>query len=143
MYYNFSCDQYICYEIEEGIVKVTSYNEPGGNRTVSIGSVGSVRNPKGELVTETSAYGRVRFDIKSVLNQDNLITQLSQQILSSKACINLACDAIHSVTLLFSTDVISAESVDICSTNRAIRLCSALVKSMFWISSQYMKNSSP
>lgn len=78
MYYNFSFDQYICYEIEEGIVKVTSYNEPGGNRTVSIGSVGSVRNPKGELVTETSAYGRVRFDIKSVLNQDNLITQLSQ-----------------------------------------------------------------
>ena len=56
MYYNFSFDQYICYEIEEGIVKVTSYNEPGGNRTVSIGSVGSVRNPKGELVTETSAY---------------------------------------------------------------------------------------
>ena len=50
MYYNFSFDQYICYEIEEGIVKVTSYNEPGGNRTVSIGSVGSVRNPKGELV---------------------------------------------------------------------------------------------
>ena len=43
MYYNFSFDQYICYEIEEGIVKVTSYNEPGGNRTVSIGSVGSVR----------------------------------------------------------------------------------------------------
>ena len=29
MYYNFSFDQYICYEIEEGIVKVTSYNEPG------------------------------------------------------------------------------------------------------------------
>ena len=68
MYYNFSFDQYICYEIDEGIV-----------------TVGSVRNPKGELVTETSAYGRVRFDIKSVLNQDNLITQLSQQILSSKA----------------------------------------------------------
>ena len=67
MYYNFSFDQYICYEIEEGIVKVTSYNEPGGNRTVSIGSVGSVRNPKGELVTETSAYGRVRFGIKSII----------------------------------------------------------------------------
>lgn len=41
-----------------------------------------------------------------------------------------AWEAIHSVTLLFSTDVISAESVDICSTNRAIRLCSTLVKSM-------------
>jgi hypothetical protein len=50
MYYNFSFDQYICYEIEEGIVKVTSYNEPGGNRTVSIGSVGSVRNPKVSLL---------------------------------------------------------------------------------------------
>ena len=93
MYYNFSFDQFICYEIEEGIVKVTS--SPFGFLTLPTdpmetvlfppGSLGSVRNPKGELVTETSAYGRVRFDIKSVLNQDNLITQLSQQILSSKA----------------------------------------------------------
>ena len=71
----------------------------------------------------------------------NKFTQLSQQILPSKAWINPAWDAIHSVTLLFRTDVISAESVDICSTNRAIRLCSALVKSMSWISLQYMKNS--
>ena len=71
------------------------------------------------------------------------ITQLSQQIFPNKAWINAVWEAIHSVTLLFSTDVISAESVDICSTNRAIRLCSALVKSMSWISSQYMKNSSP
>ena len=55
----------------------------------------------------------------------NKFTQLSQQILPSKAWINPAWDAIHSVTLLFRTDVISAESVDICSTNRAIRLCSA------------------
>ncbi|WP_418118178.1 hypothetical protein [Blautia wexlerae] len=40
-------------------------------------------------------------------------------------------------------DVISADNVKMCSTNRAIRLCSELVKSMSWISSQKMKNNSP
>lgn len=72
-----------------------------------------------------------------------LYVQFSKQIFPNKAWLNVAWEAIHSVTLLFSTDVISAESVDICSTNRTIRLCSALVKSMSCISSQYMKNSSP
>lgn len=68
-----------------------------------------------------------------------LYVQFSKRIFPNKAWLNVAWEAIHSVTLLFSTDVISAESVDICSTNRAIRLCSALVKSMSCISSQYMK----
>lgn len=75
LYYNFAFDQYICYEVEDNRVTITSYNGPGGNKSVSTGTVGCVRSPKGELVTETSAYGRVRFDIKSALDHDNLINK--------------------------------------------------------------------
>ena len=72
-----------------------------------------------------------------------IVTQLSQLISLNKAWINVAWDAIHSLTLHFIIDVISADNVKMCSTNRAIRLCSALVRSMSWISSQNMKNNSP
>ena len=58
------------------------------------------------------------------------ITQLSQLISANNACINLACEAIQSVTLLFMQAVISADSIEICSTNRAIRLWRASVSSM-------------
>ena len=72
-----------------------------------------------------------------------LFTQLSQLISANNACINLACEAIQSVTLLFMQAVISADSVEICSTNRAIRLWRASVNSISWMSSQNMKNNSP
>ena len=72
-----------------------------------------------------------------------IVTQLSQLISLNKAWINVAWDAIHSLTLHFIIDVISADNVKMCSTNRAIRLRSALVRSMSWISSQNMKNNSP
>ena len=72
-----------------------------------------------------------------------IVTQLSQLISLNKAWINVAWDAIYSLTLHFIIDVISADNVKMCSTNRAIRLCSALVRSMSWISSQNMKNNSP
>ena len=72
-----------------------------------------------------------------------IVTQLSQLISLNKAWIKVAWDAIHSLTLHFIIDVISADNVKMCSTNRAIRLCSALVRSMSWISSQNMKNNSP
>lgn len=67
-YYNFAFDSYICYEVEGSQVKITSYNGPAGNKSVSYGSVGSVRSPKGDAVRETSAYGRVRFDIKNIID---------------------------------------------------------------------------
>ena len=72
-----------------------------------------------------------------------IVTQLSQLISLNKAWINVVWDAIHSLTLHFIIDVISADNVKMCSTNRAIRLRSALVRSMSWISSQNMKNNSP
>lgn len=72
-----------------------------------------------------------------------IVTQLSQLISLNKAWINVAWDAIYSLTLHFIIDVISADNVKMCSTNRAIRLRSALVRSMSWISSQNMKNNSP
>lgn len=67
-YYDFIFDSYICYEVEGSQVKITSYSGPGGNKSVSIGRVGNVSSPKGDIVRETSAYGRVRFDIKNIID---------------------------------------------------------------------------
>ena len=49
-------------------MKITSYSGPGGNKSVSTGRVGNVRSPKGDIVRETSAYGRVKFDIKNIID---------------------------------------------------------------------------
>lgn len=65
-YYNFSIDTFICYEVEGSRVRVTTFGS--GGRSVSTSRVGSVRAPTGEVVTKTSAYGKVRFDIKSILD---------------------------------------------------------------------------
>lgn len=73
-YYNFGFDTFICYEVEGNMVKVTEYAGDGGYKHVSTSRVGVVRAPTGELVKETSAYGRVRFAIKSIINGD-LITK--------------------------------------------------------------------
>ena len=67
-YYNFAVDSYICYEVEENQIKITFYSGPGGNKSVTTGRVGSVRSPKGDIVREASAYGRVRFDIKNIID---------------------------------------------------------------------------
>ena len=67
-YYNFSFDSYICYEVEGSQVKITTYTGPSGAKSVSYGRLGSVYSPKGERVRETSAYGRVRFDIKNIID---------------------------------------------------------------------------
>jgi len=67
-YYNFSIDKYVCYEVKDGNVTVTTYSGAGGTKSVSVGRVGAVRAPTGEVVTETSAYGKVRFDIRSILD---------------------------------------------------------------------------
>jgi len=73
-YYNFGFDTFICYEVEGSTVTITEYSGNGGYKRVSTARVGSVRAPTGEVVRETSAYGRVRFDIKSIINE-SMITK--------------------------------------------------------------------
>ena len=67
-YYNFSVDSYICYEVEENQIEITTYSGSAGVKDISYGRLGSVYSPKGELVRETSAYGKVRFDIKNIID---------------------------------------------------------------------------
>lgn len=71
-YYNFSIDTFIGYEVEGNKVTVTTY--AGGAKSVRVKSLGSVFAPTGEVVKETSAYGKVRFDIKSILD-GSLVTK--------------------------------------------------------------------
>lgn len=67
-YYNFLIDTFICYEVEGNVVIVTTYSGSSDRKSVVAGRVGAVRAPTGEVVRETSAYGKVRFDIKSILD---------------------------------------------------------------------------
>ncbi len=67
-YYNFLYDDFICYEVEDNAVTVTKWSGDGEGKSVSIKEAGSVYAPTGEVVTKTSAYGRVRFDIKSMID---------------------------------------------------------------------------
>lgn len=67
-YYNFKFDTYICYEVDGSRITITEYANDAGYKRVTSGRVGTERTPTEELVTETSAYGRVRFDIKSIIN---------------------------------------------------------------------------
>lgn len=67
-YYNFSFDTFVCYEVEEDQIRITEYTGNAGNKSISICQAGSVFAPTGERVSETSAYARVRFDIKSMID---------------------------------------------------------------------------
>lgn len=67
-YFNFHFDTYIGYEVEGSRVRVTTYTGDAGIKSVTTGRVGQIRTPKGKVVTESSAYGRVRFDIKSIVD---------------------------------------------------------------------------
>lgn len=68
-YYNFSFDTFICYEVEGNNIMITEYTGNGGAKRTSVGRVGSVRAPTGEVVRETSAYGKVRFDIQNIIDK--------------------------------------------------------------------------
>lgn len=65
-YSNISYPAMIFYEVENGMVRITKYNSSGG-RSVSTGTLGYVKTPSGETVKETSAYGKVNFDLKSLI----------------------------------------------------------------------------
>lgn len=67
-YYNFGYDTFTCYEVEGNNIKITEWSGNAGNKRVSFGVVGNVYAPTGERVVETSAYARVRFDIKSIID---------------------------------------------------------------------------
>lgn len=67
-YYNFTYVSFIEYEVEGNTVTVTTYSGNGGVKTTSTGIKGTVRTPQGKVVTETSAYAKVQFDIKSILD---------------------------------------------------------------------------
>jgi hypothetical protein len=49
-------------------VKVTTFTGRNGAKSVTTGRLGQVKSPKGNAIRETSAYARVRFDIKSVID---------------------------------------------------------------------------
>ena len=66
-YYNFKFDVFILYEVTGSSIRVTTYSS-SGNRVTSTGTMGNVKTPDGAVVIKTSAYGRVRFDIKSILS---------------------------------------------------------------------------
>ena len=68
-YYNFTFDTFICYEVEGNRVTVTKYTGSSGLGQVSTSQVGEVVTPTGEVITETSAYGKVRFDIQSIIDR--------------------------------------------------------------------------
>jgi len=67
-YYNFAFDEFICYEVEGSNMKITTYSGAVGTRSVRNGRIGSVSTPDGDVVRETSAYGRVKFDIKNIID---------------------------------------------------------------------------
>lgn len=73
-YYNFSFDSYICYEVEGTNIKITTYSGAGATKRITTGRVGTVRAPTGEMVSVTSAYGKVRFDIENIIDK-SLITK--------------------------------------------------------------------
>lgn len=67
-YYNFTYVSFIEYEVEGNVVTITTYSGNGGVRTISSGTKGVVKTPEGTVVKDTSAYAKVQFDIKSILD---------------------------------------------------------------------------
>ena len=73
-YYNFGFDTFICYEVEGSEVTVSTYSETSSVEQISYGQVGVVKTPTNEVVTKTSAYGKVRFDIANIIG-DSYVTK--------------------------------------------------------------------
>lgn len=68
-YGNIRYPTFICYEVEDSEVTITTFNESGG-RSQTKGALGDVKTPTGEGVKETSAYGKVTFDLTSLIGGD-------------------------------------------------------------------------
>lgn len=68
-YGNIRYPTFICYEVEDSEVTITTFNESGG-RSQTKGALGDVKTPTGEVIKETSAYGKVTFDLTSLIGGD-------------------------------------------------------------------------
>lgn len=67
-YYNVEYTSLILYEVEGGQVKVTTYSGNTDVKQTVTRQLGNVRTPDGKTVERTSAYGKVSFDIKSIID---------------------------------------------------------------------------
>lgn len=65
-YYNFSYTTFILYEVSGNSIQITTFTPSG--KVVGSGTVGTVKTPGGKVVSKTSAYAKVNFDIKSILD---------------------------------------------------------------------------
>ena len=70
-YENISNVEFILYEVEGSRVTVTTYKD-SGTRSMEEKPLGSVSTPTGEVVTKTSAYARVDFDLKSLITTGSI-----------------------------------------------------------------------
>ncbi len=67
-YYNFTFEEFITYEVSGSTVTITTYTGNSGTKKVTTGKLGEVCAPTGKVVEYTSAYGRVSFDLRSILS---------------------------------------------------------------------------
>ena len=68
-YGNIQYPVFICYEVEGEEVTVTTFHASGGRSRIN-GVLGDVVTPTGKTVKETSAYGKVTFDLSSLIGGD-------------------------------------------------------------------------
>lgn len=71
-YYDFVYEEITFYEVSGNQVKITKYSGNNGLKNVSSGSLGSVKTPAGKVVQDTSAYAKVSFNIRSILNNTKI-----------------------------------------------------------------------
>ena len=67
-YYNVEYTSLILYEVEGSQIKVTTYSGNAAVKQTVTRQLGNVRTPDGKVVERTSAYGKVSFDIKSIID---------------------------------------------------------------------------
>lgn len=68
-YKNFAFEEFIEYEVEGDDVTIISYSGNSGNKFIQHGAVGVVKTPSGTVVTETSAFAKVSFDVQNILTK--------------------------------------------------------------------------
>ena len=71
-YKNVTYPIFICYEVEDDVITVITYEE-NGRKTVSYAEAGEVYTPSGQPVTRTSAYGKVEFELESLIGGERLL----------------------------------------------------------------------
>ena len=67
-YQNVAFDELILYEVDEDYVTVTSFIGNEGLKYTGTYLIDLIETPEGDSVTKTSAYAKVSFDIKSMID---------------------------------------------------------------------------